>query len=388
MHCQFKRCFTFLLSVLVLVACSEKAPTPTLVEVVVDTVRVHPFKPNSSFVGRLKAQDDVNIQAQVSGYLQSRYFTEGEMVEKGDLLYVIDPAQYEARLASARATLAKANAVKEVADRNYNRGSELAPKGAISISELDTLLAKKLEADADLQAARAGLKSAEVDLSYTTIHAPITGRIGSSEFSSGDLISPESGALTSLVSIDPIMAKFQISEAVYLISEHRRQLRIKEAGGAELNDGKLPNLTVRLEMADREIYPLAGELDYISNRIDEATGTIEARAVFSNPEGLLRPGQYVNVTLELPTFIDTLMLPQAAVQADQQGSFVLVIGPDNKVLRRNVVLEDRVNDLVVVKQGVNEGDQLVVKGLQKIRPGQQVAVRSVGVQAETAAVGG
>ncbi len=386
MHCQFKRCSFIILSVFFLFACAKEAPPPALVEVVVDTVRLQEFKPNISFVGRLKARDDVSIQAQVSGYLESRYFTEGEMVNKGALLYVIDPAQFEARLASARATLAKANAAKQVADRNFNRGQELGPRGAISEAELDTLLAKKLEADADLQAARAGMKSAEVDLSYTKIHAPIRGRIGSSAYSSGDLIGPESGALTSLVSIDPIMATFQISESAYLISEHRRQQMMTDQ--AELDSNRLPNIVARLEMANREFYQLSGELDYISNRIDEATGTIEARAIFPNPKGLLRPGQYVHVRLEMPSTINVLMLPQSAVQADQQGNFVLVVGLDNKVQRRNVELDNRVNEFVVVKHGVEEGEKIIVKGLQKVRPGQLVALQSLKNTADSQTEGG
>ena len=364
--------------VCVVIACSEQAPPPPMVEVVVDRVSLQPYQPNSSFVGHLQAQDDVRIQAQVAGYLQARHFREGDWIKKGSLLSDIDPAQYQAGLARAKADVAKARAAKQVADLNQKRGKELAPQGAISASEMDKLTATKLEADADLQSALAQLKSAEVDLGYTRIIAPIDGRIGRSDFSVGDLVGPDSGALTSLVSIDPINASFQVSESIYLLrdSEHR------EAHG---NDPELPELNVKLELSNRQLYPLPGYLDFISNRIDEATGTIEARAVIPNPEGILLPGQYVKVILEVPFNVDTLMLPQAAVQADQQGSFVLIVGADNKVVRRNVVLDNRVGDLVVVKQGVDEGDRVIVRGLQQVRPGQTVSVLELQIQQAKAA---
>lgn len=359
-------------AIVVFSACSEEAPKPQAVEVVVDNVTLQPYQPNTVFVGRLQAQDDVRIQAKVSGYLLSRNFTEGDLITKGTLLYEIDPAQYEAGLALAKADTAKAQAAKQVADLNLDRGRELAPLGAISAAELDKITATKLQADAELQATFAQVKSAEVDLSYTRIIAPISGRIGRSEIATGDLISPDTGLLTSLVSIDPINATFQVSEAIYLRSEEGRR---QSSGGSQ----DIPDLTVRLELSNREIYPQSGYIDYIANRINESTGTIEARAVIPNAKGILRPGQYVKVMLAVPYNIDTLMMPQAAVQADQQGSFVFSVGADNKVQRRNVELGARVGDLVVVKQGVEKGDKVIVRGLQKVRPGQMVKVEELSV---------
>jgi membrane fusion protein (multidrug efflux system) len=139
----------------------------------------------------------------------------------------------------------------------------------------------------------------------------------------------------------------------------------------------VPQLEIHVELSNRQLYPLGGRIDYVSNRVDENTGTIEARASIPNPNGELRPGQYVKVLVELPMAIDTLMIPQAAVQADQQGSFVLVVGPDNIVRRQNVELDDRVNDKVVVKQGLEDGDRVIVRGLQKVRPGQPVKTKEM-----------
>lgn len=363
----------------VLAACSEEVPKAPVIEVIVDDVTLQPYQPNSTFVGHLQAQDDVRIQARVSGYLKSRHFKEGDLIEKGALLYQIDPAHYEASYAQAKADNAKANAAKEVADLNLLRGQELAPVGAISASELDKITATKLQASAEVQASLARLQSAKVDLGYTTITAPIAGRIGRSEITTGDLIGPDSGVLTTLVSIDPINATFQVGEATYLIQdEHRRKM---------MNDGReAPKLTVKLELSNREIYPLTGYIDYIANHIDETTGTIELRAVIPNSEGLLRPGQYVKIIIETSYNVDTLMLPQMAVQADQQGSFVLIVDSSNNVQRRNVELGDRVGHLVVANKGVNNGDKVIVRGLQKVRPGLQVTYQELAKQKTAAEI--
>ena len=368
--CLLSLCFVTLLIAVLTSACTEELPPRPVVEVVVDTVSLQPYHRNTSYVGRLEALDDVRIQARVSGYLLARHFKEGDLIEKGALLYEIDPAQFKVGLARANADMAKAKAAMQVADRNFARAKDLAPKGAISAQELDKITATKLQADADFLSADAQIQSAEVELSYSRIRAPINGRIGRSAVSPGDLIGPETGELTSLVSIDPINAIFQVGEAVYLMAEARRR-KLHEQGV------DVPKLTVTLELSSREEYPELGYIDFIANRINEATGTIEARAVIPNSLGVLRPGQYVKVKLEAPDNVPTLMLPQAAVQADQQGSFVLVVGSDNKVQRQNVQLDNRVNDLVVITGGAKEGQQVIVRGLQKVRPGLTVKTQHI-----------
>ena len=328
-----------------------------------------PYKPSFSYVGRIQARDDVKIQAKVTGYLKEWHFKEGDLIKKGALLYQIDPAQFEAELAKAKAEMSSAEAAVTVAGRNFARGKELLPKGAISASEMDRIEANKLTADAELQGAKANLQAAEVNLGYTRILAPIDGGIGSSKFSPGDLIGPESGALTSLVSINPIQALFQVSEQVFLGYKARAD-EYKARGEVA------PKLEVKLEMADKSMYPETGHVDYISNRIDQNTGTIEARAEIPNHNGELRPGQFVRVVLVTTFEIDTLMVSQSALQSDQQGDFVFVVGPDNKIARRNVVVGDRVGTDVVVSSGLQEGDSVVVQGIQKVRAGQLVKTRT------------
>ncbi len=356
--------------VVFITACSEEAPQARVVEVVVEEVTAEPYLPKSQYVGRLHARDDVAIQARVSGYLLSRDFREGELVQAGDVLYTIDSSEYEAVLASAKASLASAIASQANAARNYKRGKELLPKGAISQSEMDNLTAKKLEADAGIEGARAQVTSAEVNLGFTTISAPITGRIGSSIVSPGDLVGPTTGNLTTLVSIDPIQALFQVSEATYVAALSSRLDK-------EISVDVLRSIEVMLEMTNGVVYPEVGKIDYFANRIDTSTGTLEARALIPNPESLLVPGQYVRVILQDTDFVEGTFLPQAAVQADQQGSFVLLVDGSSIVSRNNVELGDRFDDKVLVKRGVEAGDRVIVRGLQRVRAGMPVQAKSL-----------
>ena len=352
---------------LLLFACAEEPAPQPVVGVVVDTVRQEPYQPESVYVGRLVAKDDVTIRAMVSGYLLSREFTEGEQVAAGDVLYRIDPSEYAAALAKAKAELAAATANQANTERNFRRGQELLPRGAISQVEMDNLTAQKLDADAHIEAARAQVTSAEVNLGFTTIKAPIAGRIGRSQVSPGDLVGPNSGDLTNLVSVDPIEALFQVSEATYIA-------QISQRVTANPSVADLKGVEVMLELANGVVYPEVGRIDYFGNRIDASTGTMEARARIPNPYGLLVPGQYVRVTLQDTELLEGLFLPLAAVQADQQGTFVLVVGADSTVRRQNVELGDRFDDLVLVKDGAEDGDRVIVRGLQQVRPGMPVEV--------------
>jgi membrane fusion protein, multidrug efflux system len=364
------RVFAIPLLAVFIVACADEAPAPHVVEVVVDKVLSEPYQPKTEFVGRLQARDDVAIQARVTGYLLSRDFREGDFVEAGTVLYTIDSSEYDAALARAKADLASARAGQANAQRNFKRGRELLPKGAISQSEMDDLTAKKLEADARIESGLAQVTSAEVNLGFTTIIAPISGRIGRSVASVGDLVGPNTGNLTTLVSIDPIEALFSVSEAAYVAT-------VKSRMQEELDVSALRDVEVTLELTNGITYPEVGRIDYFANRVDQETGTLEARAAIPNPHSLLVPGQYVRVILQDTNLLDGLFLPQAAVQADQQGSFVLLVDSGSTVVRRNVELGDRFDERVLVYSGVEEGDLVIVRGLQQVRPGMPVTSRSL-----------
>ncbi len=359
-----------ILGVTLLTACSMEEPARPMLEVVVDSVEREPFQPIYRHVGRLQAENDVAIQARVTGYLLSRDFREGELVTVGDVLYTIDASEYEAALARAKADLASAQANQINAKGNFERGKELLPKGAISQSEMDNLKAKKRDADARIESSDAQVTSAKVNLGFTKILAPITGRIGRSSASVGDLVGPSSGNLTTLVSIDPIDAVFQVSEATYVAAigdnlDRDRELR------------SISRIEVTLELTTGATYPEVGQIYYIANRIDQATGTLESRARIPNPHSVLVPGQYVRVVLRDTELREALFLPQSAVQADQQGSFVLTVTAEGAVERHNVTLGERREDKVLVQAGVDEGDQVIVRGLQQVRPGMVVQSKSI-----------
>jgi membrane fusion protein (multidrug efflux system) len=357
-------------SLVMLAGCAEDVPPARVVEVVVADVVAESYQPKSQYVGRLQAKDDVAIQARITGYLLSRDFREGDFVNVGDVLYTLDPSEYEAALARANAELTAAVAIQANSVRNFKRARDLAPKGFISEAELDDVKTKKLDADAGIESAQAQVTSAEVNLGFTRIIAPISGRIGRSSASVGDLVGPNSGDLTTLVSIDPIEALFQVSEATYVA-----------AVGSGLSNGRnadaLRRIEVGLELTNGLLYPEIGRIDYFANRIDQSTGTLEARARIPNPHALLVPGQYVRVILRDTILLEGLFIQQAAVQADQQGSFVLTVDGGNKVVRRNVELGDRRGDMVLVQQGVEEGERVIVRGLQQVRAGMPVKVKSL-----------
>ena len=367
---------SLILALLGLVACSEDVVVERTPKVVVQDVFSRTYQPEYNFVGRLEAPTDVDITANVTAYIKEMAFLEGQRVEAGALLFRLDDSELNAAMASAKAELASAEATAANATRNYKRGQELLPKGAISQSEVDDLQAKQLEAGAAISGARARVESAKVNLDYATIRAPVDGRIGRSIASVGDLVGPSWGPLTTLVSIDPIYALFSVSESTYVakVSEARAQ-------GKDVASNRPAGLQVTIEMSGGYEYEHVGHIDYFGNRVDLNTGTIEGRAVIPNPEAILVPGQYVSVNLKEPVEIQGTFLAQAAVQVDQQGNFVLSVDTSGVVVRHNVELGERYGDYVVIKQGIDPGRQVITRGLQQVREGMVVeATRIENVQ--------
>ncbi|MGF1681529.1 efflux RND transporter periplasmic adaptor subunit [Photobacterium minamisatsumaniensis] len=355
-----------LISSSLLVGCGDKlsgqsAPMNPLVAA--QPVTVIDYQQGKQFVGRTEAMEDVAIAAQVSGYLKSRSFQEGEMVEKGQLLFEIEPAAYEARVASARASISQADASLKRANLDWKRGERLLPKGSISQSEYDRLTAEKLNAEAQLKSAKAQLKSAEIDLSFTKIVAPFTGRVSDSKVSIGDLVSPSTGILTSLVSLDPMQTSFNVSE------RQRLDLGIDTLDGAGSGDN---GVEVVLTLTNGKEYQHLGEVDFIGNRIDLNTGTIAMRASFPNPEKALLPGQHVQVFLREKEPVQRIVIPRRAVQSDLEGDFVMVLVEDNIAERRNVVLGPQTEFGIIISEGIEQDDVVLTKGLQRVRNGVTV----------------
>ncbi len=336
--------------------------------VVTQDVTVIDYQPSKSYIGRIEAVEDTNITAQISGYLKARHFEEGQMVEKGQLLYSIEPSSFEAQVASAKAALAQAKAALKKAELDHTRGKNLLPRGSISQSEFDALTAALLGARAELEAANAQLKLAEVNLSYTQIRAPFSGRISDTKVSTGDLVSPSSGVLTTLVSLDPVHTSFSVSERERLAMGMDQ---VKGDGSAESN-----RVEVQLELENGQFFEHLGKLDFLGNRIDTKTGTIAMRALVPNPDQKLLPGQHIKVNLRDKNTKEVIVIPRRAVQTDLEGDFVMVMAEGNVAERRNVELGPQVEQGIIIREGLDQEDTVITQGLQRVRNGVEVRLQA------------
>ena len=329
-------------------------PAPSVVVVPVEAKEVSSAV---EYVGRSSASQRVDIRARVSGTLVERPFQEGALLEQGDLLFKIDPSEFETRKASAEAEVARAEAVLKEAASNLARYQQLEAKDVASVSKLDEAVAKEGQAQANLKAAKAALKKAELDLGYTQIVSPLAGRSGIAKVDVGNLIGPDSGVLATIVKLDPIDIIFSIGEREYL--DYRKA---RAAGNSE-------EMTPRIKLANGELYQEAGTFDLADNEVDPATGTLKLRVKFPNPDRLIVPGQFVNVILTSKKPEDRIVVPQASVQENQSGPFVLVVGTDNKVESRQIQTGQRVGADIVALEGLTQGETVIVEGIQKVRPG-------------------
>jgi len=352
------------LALLTLTSACEKKPAPTLPpqEVFVITASEQAYNPQRGFNARIESKTDVNISAEVSGKLMAIHFREGDQVKAGAPLFDIDPAPYKAALSKTRAELTKARANLNNASKNFSRAKKLVDDGYISASEYDELESRELEAKAAEEAAQAALDSAQVDLEYTTIKAPQDGRVGRAKPSVGDVVNPGYGPLTTLVGKEGMQVVFQVPERLVLSSQRQ---------DAKVN---IKDIEVGLQMPDGVAYPYTGNIDYVSNRVDPTTGTVEVRAGMPNPDDILRPGMYVQAMVRVKEAFQSLMIPQAAVQVDQQGSYVLAVDGSDTVSRINLTTGDRVGENVLVNSGLQAGTRIIMRGIQKARPGDKVLV--------------
>ncbi|MGW9229715.1 efflux RND transporter periplasmic adaptor subunit [Pseudorhizobium sp. NPDC055634] len=338
---------------------SSEAPTP--IRVGVFDVVERPIHPGMSFVGRVQAVNTVDITARVEGFVVQRTFTEGQAVKAGDLLFVLEKAPLEAALQASQANLAKVEADANNAKVQADRARLLYSQNTISQSTLDDRVATELQAKAAVQQAQASLKQAEINLGYTDIRAPFDGRVGVSNFSIGALVGPSSGALTSVISQDPIYAAFPVSDATILT--------YTQGNRADLSTNEI---TVQLVTSDNKTYPHPGKIDFTGVKVDENTDTVLIRAVFPNPDNRLLDGQFARVSAEIKSPVQALVIPQKAVLTNQSGNYVFVVGEDNKAAQRQVTQGETVGTDVVIRSGLQKGDRVIVDGLQRVRPGQPI----------------
>lgn len=322
------------------------------------------------FTGRFEAVDEVSIRARVSGYLDAVHFEPGDVVEKGDLLFTIDPRPFETALAEAEARLIEAKAAASLADKELERAKRLIENGHTSQSVLDERVHEADSARASIAAAQAAVSGARLDLGFTQIHAPVTGRISDDFVSPGNLIAAgaTSQALTTIVSLDPIHFVFDATEQQYL-----EYMRASASSGLRETAGQTP---VAVQLIDEPDFAHSGEIDFIDNRIDRSTGTIRGRAVFGNSDGVLTPGMFGRLRLATAEDAVRILIPERAIGSDQTTKFVWVVDDAGSVSRRSVTLHDRYAGERVV-EGLVEGEQVVVTGLHMVGPGAQVTARLV-----------
>ena len=343
-------------------AASAAAPPPAVTVAPVETGDV---TDKHEFVGRVEAVNKVELRARVTGFLEKRLFEEGQEVKAGDLLFVIEQPPYQAAVDQRLAEVASAEADKANTAAQLKRGEELVKNNDIARSEVDIRRANDQMAAASIQGAQAGLERAQIDYGYTEIHAPIDGKIGRAAYTIGNLVDPDSGVLATIVSREPMYVTFPVSAAIIIQTQ-------REAGG-ELPDPS--TFVVRIKLPDGSVYQHPGKIDFLTNQVAQGTDTLTARAIFPNPERLLVDGQFVSVTVESGQPMTALVVPQGAVPVDQAGPYVLVVGTDNKVEQRRVALGAAAGTNVVVQSGLKQGERIIVGGIQKVRPGMQVAAK-------------
>ncbi|MEH6686837.1 MAG: efflux RND transporter periplasmic adaptor subunit [Halopseudomonas sabulinigri] len=342
----------------------ETAAAPPPPEVEVATVSTRDVTLWDTFTGRIAAPETVALRPRVSGYIDKVAFTEGELVKQGDVLFVIDQRPYQARLQMAKAELERARSQRLLSNREAQRAEQLWERRAISREELDQRSAARAIAQAGVDSAQASLDNAKLDLAYTEVKAPVGGRMGRAEITRGNLATADNTLLATLVSVDPMYVYFESDQQTadnnpYATAEHAV-------------------VPVRVGLANSEDYPHEGQLDFVDNQFNAATGTLQYRAVIANPQGSLRPGQFARVQMPVAAASKAILIDQKAVLTDQDRRYVYLLDEQNHATRHFVETGRRVDGLLVINKGLSGGERLVVNGLQKILfPGMQVVPQLV-----------
>lgn len=374
----FKETRVFLLGTLllaVMAGCDAQGqdnaapPPPPAPEVEVAEVRPEAVTLWGAFSGRVESPQTVDLRPRVSGYIDQVAFEEGELVSEGDVLFVIDPRPYKAREQLAQAELARMRSQLTLASSEAARSEQLWERRAISREEFEQRSAAKTMAQAGVNAAAASLQSAQLDLEYTQIKAPVSGRIGRAQVTRGNLATADSTLLSTLVSVDPLYVYFESDQQTVQDNPHGQ------------------SVPVRVGLAGGQDFPFQGQLDFVDNQYNARTGTLQYRAQVANPDGALRPGQFARVEMPVASATAALLVDQKAVLTDQDRRYVYVLDEANRAERRIVETGRRVDGLQVITNGLVVGDRVVVNGLQKIAfPGIEVVPQMVDMRRTPAPV--
>lgn len=337
-------------------AVTAAAPTPVTVAAVLE----QPVIEWDDFSGRVEAIEYVEIRPRVAGTIDVIHFREGQLVRKGDLLFTIDPRPFQAELARADAEQAKAEATLELSRTELERTRRLIEEHAVAQRELDQRNNAMLEAQAQLKAAEAAVMTAQLNLQYTAITAPVSGRVSRAEITVGNLVGAglNTPPLTTLVSVSPVYVNFEVDERTY-------QRYAARGATGNTNVDRIP---IAVGLDNEEGYPHKGHLQSFDNRVDTTSGTIRVRAVLENPQGLLTPGMYARVRTGGGGLKPALLIDDKAVGTDQDKKFVMVVDAGNKAVYRAVELGPIVDGLRVVRSGLQPGEKIIVSGLQRVRP--------------------
>ena len=351
---------------------SEAKPAPAapaLPEVTVAEVIHKPLHEWQEFSGRLQAVNTVEVRPRVSGYIDKVAFPEGARVKKGQLLFQIDPRPFQAEVDRLNSERLRALSDLQLAKANHARAERLIAANAISREEYDRLSAAETSAQGALGSVSGSLAAAKLNLEFTEVCAPIDGHVSRALITAGNLVT-SSSLLTTVVSDDPVYAYFDADEQTYL---RYRKLDAGAPGQEQASKSADATSGVFMGLVDEQGYPHQGELNFVDNQVDPTTGTIRARAVFPNPDGRYTPGLFARIRLVGGDDADTVLIEDRAVGTDLGKKFVLVLKPDNSLESRFVELGPDIDGLRVVKQGLHDGEVIVVNGLQHVHPGQTVA---------------
>jgi membrane fusion protein, multidrug efflux system len=345
------------------VGVAHAQPSP---EVVVGTVAAErkPIAETKDFVGRVDAIERVEVRARVTGYLDAVLFREGDFVKEGAQLYRIEKGLFQAAVLQAEGELDKGKAAKVLTVIQRDRMEELAKQQAGSLESRDRAVAADKQADGVILIDQANLNTANINLGYTDITSPINGKIGKTNITKGNVVGPDSGVLTTIVSQDPMYVMFPVSQRDFLrVQEEGRKLNAK-------------TIKVQLRFSDGRTYDKSGEINFVNVTVDRATDTVLVRATFPNPDNSLIDGQLVRVNLESANPQEKIVIPQSALIADQEGVYVFIVEDGKAVIRRVKVSGQRGND-AVVEQGLSGGELVIVEGLQNVKPGSAVRANPV-----------
>jgi multidrug efflux system membrane fusion protein len=376
-------------AVLVLAGCAQTsaqqaAPPPP--QVTVASVIERDVTEWDEFTGRLQAVDSVEVRPRVSGLVSAVRFEEGAIVRRGDLLFQIDPRPFQAEVDRLRAELTRARATGQRASSELVTAEKLRAENAIAKEEHDRRAAFAQESTAQIAAVEAALRAAELNLEFTQVTSPIDGRVGRAIVTEGNLVSSgpgEATLLTTVVSLDPVYAYFDADEQIFLKYTAGPKGPALQDGlkgpagpkGPALRGGlrnRSAELPIRMALSNDEGFPRIGQLDFVDNQLDSATGTIRGRAVFRNSDGQLTPGLFVRLRLAGTQSYRGRLIQDRAVGTDLSKKFVYVVGANNQIEYRSVTLGPLIDGLRVVRSGVEAGESVVINGLQRIRPGAQV----------------